>query len=95
MPEIPTAERLAVALEQADAPAAMVARAKAGYYDDYRSPLALPITQLVNDARDAGLPGIVWRAMNGDFDATKAESDAWAKSEDGQAAFRDLLKGDD
>lgn len=29
--------------------------------------------------------------MHGEFDATKAESDRWAASEDGQAAFRGLV----
>jgi hypothetical protein len=31
--------------------------------------------------------------IDGEFDATKAESDAWARSPDGQAAFAGLLKG--
>jgi hypothetical protein len=33
---------------------------------------------------------LITRHMNGEFDATKEESDAWAESEDGQAAFNEL-----
>lgn len=31
--------------------------------------------------------------LNGEWDATREESEAWAKSPDGQATFRDLLPG--
>lgn len=87
----PTTERLAQALEAAGAPTDMIDRARAGFYDDYKSPLALPITELVKDARANGLDAIAADAMDGRYDATKEESDAWFNSPDGQAAFRDLL----
>ena len=90
-PDIPTTERLAQALTQAGAPAHMIEQAQAGYYDDYESPLAMNITALVGDARAAGLDGIAARAADGEFDATKAESDAWAASPEGQETFRSLL----
>lgn len=77
-----TADRLADAL-----------KAQA-YYDDYCSPLAMPIAQLVADCRVAGLNDIAERAINGDFDATEEESDAWAASEEGQATFSELLGQD-
>ncbi|KKK69903.1 hypothetical protein LCGC14_2929370 [marine sediment metagenome] len=35
----------------------------------------------------------VKRAMNGEFDATKEESDAWANSPEGQQTFNDLVSG--
>lgn len=85
-----TADNLAEALAEANAPVTMVAKARRGYYD-YRSPLAFPILQLVTDCREAGLTIIANRAINGEFDATKEESDAWAASEEGQATFRELL----
>jgi hypothetical protein len=82
----PTSERLAEALTNAGAPAEMVAHARDGYYDDYRSPLAMPLIQLVTDALEHGLVGIAEQATNGDFDATIEESDAWAATEEGQAS---------
>lgn len=91
MPETPTTERLAVELVKAGAPPLMIEKARCGYYDDYKSELAMPIAQLVADATRAGLADIARRATDGEFDATKAESDAWARSPDGQAAFRELL----
>jgi len=61
-------ERLVKALELAEAPAGMIEAAKAGYYGDFTSPLDMPITQLVEDARANGLGDIGFRAMRGDFD---------------------------
>ncbi len=86
-----TADRLADALKEANAPITMVVRARQAYYDDYRSPLPMPINQLVADCRAAGLNDIAERAINGEFDGTKEESDAWAASEEGQATFRELF----
>jgi len=91
MTDIPTTERLALALIKAGAPPLMIERARAGQYDDYKSPLAMPLTQLVMDARAAGLEDIAQRTIAGEFDATKEEADAWAASPDGQAAFNELL----
>lgn len=71
----------------------MVAKAREGYYHDYLSPLATPITQLVIDLQDVGLSDLAERAKRGDFDATSEEADAWARSPDGQAAFRELTEG--
>jgi hypothetical protein len=61
-------ERLAAALRGAGAPAEMIERAERGYYGDFTSPLTFPITQLINDARAAGLDDIANRAMRGEFD---------------------------
>jgi hypothetical protein len=88
----PTTERLARALIEAHAPAAMVDRARVGYYDDFLSELPLPIMQLVIEATDAGLVGIANRARRGEFDAPKWESDEWAASPDGQATFQMFLE---
>jgi hypothetical protein len=95
MNTIPTTERLACALEAAGAPQDMIARARGGFYDDFKSDLATPIVQLVQDAHAIGLKDIAQRAMKGEFDATKEESDAWAQSPEGEAAFRLLMIGED
>jgi hypothetical protein len=88
----PTTERLALALEAAGAPAEMIQRARAGYYDDFKSPLAMPETQLLADARAAGLETIAQGVLAGEWDATKEESDEWARSPEGQATFNELLR---
>jgi hypothetical protein len=89
---IPTTERLAQALEVANAPTWMIQKAREGYYDDYKSPLAFPEMQLHHDAHVAGLEIIKAAVEAGAFDATKEESDEWARSPEGQAAFAELTK---
>ena len=89
----PTTEKLARALEEASAPSSMVQRARAGLYDDYKSELAMPIMQLVEDCRKHNLSRIAKRAKDGEFDATREEADEWAASEEGQQTIRDLLGG--
>lgn len=73
-----TTERLALALERANAPKAMITAARAGCYDDFKSESATPCMDLVRDLRQAGLTYLAERAMRGEFDATREESDAWA-----------------
>lgn len=80
----------------------MAARAATGYYHDFLSPLDMPETELVNDLTVAAQTGkgigkaaileLRKRVINGDFDASKEESDEWAKSPEGQATFGKLLK---
>lgn len=79
--EIPTTERLAALLKQSGCPTDMVDRARSGYYDDYKSPLATPIVQLVNDLRTLGKEALAQRAIDGEFDATHGESEAWFQVE--------------
>lgn len=67
----------------------MSERAGTGYYSDYNSPLATPCIQLVADLRALGLEELAKRAIDGDFDATKEESDEWAQSEAGRATIRE------
>jgi hypothetical protein len=88
---IPTTERLARALEAAGAPQVMINRARGSFYDDFKSDLATPIVQLVQDVRKAGLEGIAKRAIDGEFDATKEESDAWAESPEGQELMQQFM----
>lgn len=95
---IPTTERLARALEEKlDLPLPglrdMIRKARDGYYDDFKSPIAMPCLQLYSDLQALGLGEMAARAANGEWDATKEESDAWAASPDGQAAIR-AITGD-
>jgi hypothetical protein len=99
----PTTAKLAAALSEIPGvPRAMITRAIDGYYHDYMSPLAFPEMQLAADLLElAKLPAtprnsrpllraMVDRVKDGDFDASKEESDAWAASPDGQETFRQL-----
>lgn len=73
----------------------MADKAATGYYHDFLSPIELPEIQLINDLGIAGTPeamALRLRVINGDFDASKEESDEWAASEDGQIAFNKLIK---
>lgn len=102
--EVPTRERLAAALAaiKGGIPPGMIAKAEQGYYHDFESPLAFPELQLVADLRaclgtpgasNAAIKALVADVIDGKYDATKAESDAWAASPEGQQVFRDLLGG--
>lgn len=73
-----------------------------GYYHDYLSPLTFPEMQLVSDLQTLAkhpttgpearrmLAVMINRVIDGDFDASKEESDAWAASPEGQDTFRQL-----
>ncbi|MBO2461553.1 hypothetical protein [Actinomadura violacea] len=88
-------EILVAALTDAGDPklAPLIERAKTGYYNDFQSPLVSPIMELVKDLRKAGHHDLARRAIDGEFDGTKEESDAWAASPEGQEVFRSLLRG--
>lgn len=60
--------RLVAALRLAGATEDMIEKANGGYYGDFTSPLAFPITQLVKDAKAQGLDELAFRAMSGEFD---------------------------
>lgn len=89
----PTTHKLAAALQRRGAPVEMVHKALAGYYDDFKSPLAMPEFQLIQDAMAVGLPDIAEMVKDGKFDSTPEESKAWAQSPEGQAVFAELLDG--
>lgn len=72
-----TTEKLAKALEMAKAPASMIADARAGRYDDFKSDSATPITDLVRDCLKHGLRSMAQRAKNGEFDTTREEAEEW------------------
>lgn len=74
----------------------MADKAARGWYHDYLSPLDTPCLQLATDLAAAGTPeakALLARHYNGEFDANREESDAWAASPEGQAAFAMLKKG--
>lgn len=78
----------------------MAERAATGYYHDFLSPLDLPEMALVTalgasatqhpDKAEA-IEALRRRVINGEFDASQEESEEWASSADGQAAFRSLI----
>lgn len=79
-----TKEKLAEAMRAAGIPEFMCERASQGYYDDFESELACPVLQLVRDLQELGTPGAIklaGRVKNGEFDATKEESDEWFENE--------------
>lgn len=77
---ISTAERLARTLEALNDPRLrdMIAKARVGYYDDYKSPLATPELQLINDLLGFGHVNLAQRVANDEFSATHEEAEAWA-----------------
>lgn len=89
----PSQKALAAALVEAGAPGEMVAKALNNYYHDFLSPLAAPELALLEDARRLGLESIAQGVLEGRWDATKEESDEWAKSPEGQEVFGKLLGG--
>ena len=87
--EIPTTERLARALEELDDPKVnwMIEKARQGYYDDFKSPLATPEIQLVIDLHIYGHNELAKRVINGEFDCTLEESEAWWNSPETKAEY--------
>jgi len=69
---------------------ALAVRAATGEFDDYADTYICPITQLYTELKAAGFDKFAARVANGEFDATKEESDEWARSPSGQAAAKDL-----
>lgn len=69
---------------------AFAKRAEAGEFDDYADTYVCPITQLYTELMRAGFTKFAGRVANGEFDATKEESDEWARSPSGQEAAKHL-----
>jgi hypothetical protein len=69
---------------------AFAKRAETGEFDDYADTYACPITQLYSELTAAGFTKFAARVANGEFDATKEESDEWAASPSGQDAAKRL-----
>jgi hypothetical protein len=74
---------------------ALADKAATGYYHDYLSPLDFPELQLDADLVEADTDAakkLRVRHHRGEFDASTQESDDWANSPDGQAAFQMFYK---
>lgn len=69
---------------------AFAKRAETGEFDDYAETHVCPITQLYSELTAAGFTKFAARVAAGEFDATKEESDEWARSPAGQAAAKEL-----
>lgn len=98
-----TTQKLARALREVPGvPEAMITKALEGHYHDYLSPLTFPEVQLVADLRELAsrpatprnsrplLRRLADRVIAGEFDATREESEEWARSPEGQETFRQL-----
>lgn len=69
---------------------AFAKRAETGEFDDYADTYVCPITQLYSELTAAGFTKFAARVADGEFDATKEESDEWARSPSGQDAAKRL-----
>jgi hypothetical protein len=69
---------------------AFAMRAATGEFDDYADTYPCPITQLYMELKAAGFNKFAARVSDGEFDATKEESDEWAASPEGQKIFDQL-----
>lgn len=69
---------------------AFAKRAETGEFDDYADTYVCPITQLYSELSAAGFTKFAARVANGEFDATKEESDEWARGPAGQEAAKRL-----
>lgn len=69
---------------------AFAKRAETGEFDDYADTYVCPITQLYTEMMKADFTKFAARVANGEFDATKEESDEWARSPSGQDAAKHL-----
>jgi hypothetical protein len=69
---------------------ALAKRAETGEFDDYADTYVCPITQLYSELIAAGFTKFAARVANGEFDATKEESDEWARSASGQELAKRL-----
>ena len=69
---------------------AFAARAETGEFDDYADTYICPVTQLHAELLQAGFRKFADRVAAGEFDATKEESDEWARSTSGQEAAKCL-----
>lgn len=80
---LPTKERLARALEALNDPKleGIIQRARRGDYDDYESTLEMPQHALIIALTVVGHNDFAARVINGEFDGTKEEAEAWYERE--------------
>jgi hypothetical protein len=88
-----TAKRLAGAIREAateERHRRLAGRAEAGEFSDYSDAHVCGITEAHRLCQQYGLASIAQRLASGEFDATKEESDEWARSASGQDAAKQL-----
>lgn len=85
-----TKEKLALVLAAEGMPD-LAALARAGRFDDFESESATPCVDLYNEFIRRKRKDLAQRVANGEWDSTAEESEAWARSEDGQDTFRRLI----
>ncbi len=66
-------------------------RCRKNLYHDFKSPYDFPDMKLLDDLQLHGPRELIPFHRDGKYDATKQESDEWGRSEEGQAAFAQLL----
>lgn len=96
MQELPTStKRLVDALKAQHNPklAAIIKRAERNDFHDFLSESATPCVDLVMTLQKLGFRALATRARNGEFDATREEADAWARSDEGRLTFAELTGG--
>lgn len=71
---------------------AFAKRALTGEFDDFGDMYACPITQLHDELTAAGFSKFAQRVAEGEFDATKEESEEWANSPAGRAAMAEVAQ---
>jgi hypothetical protein len=90
-----TSEQLALTLE-AHGFTDLARRARNDEFHDYLSNEPLPALDLVRELLSIGTRAaleIRMRVINGEFDASREESDEWAASPEGQEALGALING--
>jgi hypothetical protein len=101
-----TSGRLAEAMSQIKGiPPSWIEAARNGYWHDYVSPLNFPAMALVEHLQILAsqpttspesakqIMELMRQVVNGEFDGTKEEADAWFKSPEGRKAMNDLMHG--
>lgn len=69
----------------------IIEKARNNTYNEFKTHVAFPIRQLVEDLRAAEHEKLAQRAINGEFDATTEEANELAASSEGQAVFAELI----
>ena len=69
---------------------ALAVRAETGEFDDYGTVHVCGPTALYHELRAAGFEKFAKRVADGEFDASKEESDEWANSPEGREAMKDF-----
>ena len=70
-------------------------KAATGYFDDYLSPLAFPISALMEALHahrsEPPVQALMKRVRDGEFDGTPEDAENWFKGPEGQDAVRSLF----